>query len=186
MQVRGQIQVVADTISGAYLNIKQDAATYRIFLPRTPDQPEPDLSLFSVGDRLEVTGSAFQYGSRPPYNRGFELLASGPAAVTILSKRSLVSAWTLLAALVLVLLGALAFWSRDHRMRVARERMRKIYSLGEEILGASSAEAILKRIEEAAASRSGCDAGAPLYAQSRRQDAGLRPRRERGARIHFA
>lgn len=148
VQIHGQIQAVADTISGAYLNIKQDAATYRIFLPRTPDQPEPDLSLFSVGDRLEVTGSAFQYGARPPYNRGFELLASGPSAVTILSKRALVSPWTLLAALILVLVGALALWNREHRMRVARERMRKIYSLGEEVLGASSAEAILKRIEE--------------------------------------
>lgn len=146
--VHGQIQVVADTISGAYLNVTQDGATYRIFLPRTPDQPEPDLSVFSVGDRLEVTGSAFQYGARPPYNRGFELLASGPAAVSILSRHALVSPWTLLGALILVLAGALALWSREHRMRVARERMRKIYGLGEEVLGASSAEAILKRIEE--------------------------------------
>jgi signal transduction histidine kinase/CheY-like chemotaxis protein len=118
-------------------------------LPRTPDLPDPNLSLFSVGDRIEVVGSAFQYESRPPYNRGFEMLASSPSAVTTISKRSLVPAWMLIGALVLVLAGALAFWNREHRMSVARERLRKTYALGEEILGASSDEAILKRIEEA-------------------------------------
>jgi GAF domain-containing protein/CheY-like chemotaxis protein len=149
VRVRGQIRAVADTISGAYLDIKDDAATYRIFLPRTQELPAPKLDLFSVGDRIEVEGSAFQYDTRPPFDHGFELLARGPAAVTMLSKHALVPPWTLIAALMLVLAAALALWSREHRMRVARERVRKIYNLGEEILSASSDGAILKRIEEA-------------------------------------
>jgi signal transduction histidine kinase/CheY-like chemotaxis protein len=40
-------------------------------------------------------------------------------------------------------------WSRERRVRKQRERLRKTYHLGEEILGATSAEAILKRLREA-------------------------------------
>jgi hypothetical protein len=49
----------------------------------------------------------------------------------------------------LVLLIAYIFWSRERRLQGQRERLRQTYQLGEEILGASSAEAVLKRIAEA-------------------------------------
>ncbi len=48
---------------------------------------------------------------------------------------------------LVVLIGAL-LWSREHRLRQLRERLRRTYQLGEEILGSSSAEGILKRLEE--------------------------------------
>ena len=38
--------------------------------------------------------------------------------------------------------------SRERRLRMQRERLRRTYHLGEEILGASSAAAILKRISD--------------------------------------
>jgi GAF domain-containing protein len=150
LRVRGQIQAVADTQSGAYLDLKQGGGRYyKIFLPRTQAGASPNLAVFSVGDQIEVTGSAFLYRPRPPYNEGFELLASGPAAVTMLSRHSRVPTWVLGVALALIAAGTLIFWRREHRLRLVRERLRRTYHLGEDILSASSADAILKGIEEA-------------------------------------
>jgi len=149
-RLRGQVQAVGDTQSGAYLDVKQGSARpLRIFLPRSSDQASPNLASYSAGDEIEVVGSAYQYKPRPPYNEGFELLASGPAAVTILSRRALVPPWALATVLSMILIGALVLWRREHRMRVGRERLRKTYHLGEEILSAPSAEDILKGIQEA-------------------------------------
>jgi CheY-like chemotaxis protein len=150
VRTRGQIQAVADTPSGAYLDLKQAGThSYRVFLPRSSDQPSPSLTAFSVGDEIEAVGSAFQYKPRAPYNDGFEILASSPAAVLMLSRHAVVPAWVLGAALTLIAVGALLFWRREQRLRLGRERLRKTYHLGEDILSAASAEAILKGIEEA-------------------------------------
>src|ERR1700735_5082642 len=53
----------------------------------------------------------------------------------------------LMLAFGLVLLLCISFflWSREHRLRRQRERLRKTYHLGEEILSASSPETILQR-----------------------------------------
>jgi len=40
-------------------------------------------------------------------------------------------------------------WSRERRLRSQRHRLRKTYLLGEQILGAGSAEDILSRLSEA-------------------------------------
>jgi tetratricopeptide (TPR) repeat protein len=45
-----------------------------------------------------------------------------------------------------VLLVGLVLWMRERRLRGQRERLRKTYQLGEEILGAPSAEDILQRM----------------------------------------
>lgn len=55
--------------------------------------------------------------------------------------------WVVASGLSVVLF-AWFLWNRERRLRGSRERLRKIYHLGEEILGASSAEAVLKRIAE--------------------------------------
>ena len=52
------------------------------------------------------------------------------------------------SGLAVILLVAFIIWSRERRLRSQRERLRQTYQLGEEILGASSAEAVLKRIAE--------------------------------------
>jgi signal transduction histidine kinase/CheY-like chemotaxis protein len=51
-------------------------------------------------------------------------------------------------ALSVVLFISFAVWSRERRMRKQRERLHRTYQLGEEILGAESLSAILKRISE--------------------------------------
>jgi signal transduction histidine kinase len=54
----------------------------------------------------------------------------------------------LMLAFGLLLLLCIGFflWSRERRLRRQRERLRKTYNLGEEILSASSPETILKRV----------------------------------------
>jgi GAF domain-containing protein len=54
----------------------------------------------------------------------------------------------LMLAFGLIMLFCISFflWSREHRLRRQRERLRKTYHLGEEILSASSPETILKRV----------------------------------------
>lgn len=51
-------------------------------------------------------------------------------------------------ALAGVLLVGFLAWTRERRLRVQRERLRKTYQLGEEVLGSSSSEAILRRLGE--------------------------------------
>jgi GAF domain-containing protein/CheY-like chemotaxis protein len=150
IRVRGQIQAIADTWSGAYLDLKQDSTrSYRIFLPRRADQPSPDLGRFSFGDQVEVVGSNFQYKVHAPYTEGFEMLAQGSAAVVMLSRHALVPPWVIAMGIGSMVGAALVLWLRERRLRVGRDRLRRTYHLAEEILSASSADAILKGIEEA-------------------------------------
>jgi GAF domain-containing protein len=48
--------------------------------------------------------------------------------------------------LILLICISFLMWSRERRVRRQRERLRKAYNLGEEILSASSPETILKRV----------------------------------------
>jgi GAF domain-containing protein/CheY-like chemotaxis protein len=56
----------------------------------------------------------------------------------------------LMLAFGLIMLLCISFflWSRERRLRRQRERLRKTYHLGEEILSASSPEAVLKRVSD--------------------------------------
>ena len=52
----------------------------------------------------------------------------------------------LACGLILLLCIAFFLWSRERRLRRQRERLRSTYNLGDEILSASSPEAILNRV----------------------------------------
>jgi GAF domain-containing protein/CheY-like chemotaxis protein len=148
VRTRGSIQAIGDTVSGSSVTIGQNGVTYRLFLPRAADRPQPGLSGMSIGDEVEVTGAAFQYVPRLPYNRGFELLVANPSDIVLLSRSWSVPPLVVAGLMALLLAVGLALFGREQRLKRQRERLRKTYHLGEEILGASSAEAILKRIEE--------------------------------------
>src|SRR5688572_29102205 len=51
-------------------------------------------------------------------------------------------------ALAIILILSFVVWSRENRLKIQRERLRKTYQLGEEVLGSSSSESILKRLSE--------------------------------------
>jgi GAF domain-containing protein len=125
------------------------SATYRIFFPRARNQPALSTPEYKVGDTVQATGVAFQYCPYPPYNQWFEILIADPAEIAIVARSWFIPPLALAGGIGLVLIVSLLLWTHDHRLRKQRERLRMTYQLGEEILGASSTDTILKRITEA-------------------------------------
>ncbi len=147
VRTRSSTLVVGDTANGAYLSIEAPDRLV-VFIPRTPSQPAV-LAGLEKGDSVQVTGIAFQYCARPPFNRNFQLLAQDPAYIVPLPRSWFPPTVALAAAILIVLMIAFFVWSRERRIRKQRERLRKTYHLGEEILGASSPESIVQRLREA-------------------------------------
>ena len=147
VHVEGQIEGVSDTTGGSQVFVGPLAQSLKLFFPSASGQP--GLGDLQPGWMASATGVGLQFCPWPPYNRLFEVLVQDPADV-----KTEKDAWHLLAVtpvalgagLFAVLLVSLFVWTRDRRLRKQRERLRKIYQLGEEILGAPSAGAILKRI----------------------------------------
>src|SRR5436309_3171886 len=75
-----EVRDAADTNNGAYLVV--DAADlFRVFLPRLPGETTAFRGIRRGGTVL-ATGVAYQYCSRPPYNRYFQVLVPEPSAVS--------------------------------------------------------------------------------------------------------
>jgi CheY-like chemotaxis protein len=138
---------IGDTANGAYLSVEAPDR-FMVFLPRTATQPTV-LSGLKPGESVQVTGVAYQYSQRPPFNRYFQLLVQDAAYIVPLPKAWFLPMATLGAAGAGVLILVLLFLVRDRRSRKLRERLRRTYHLGEEILSAVSAGMIVKRLSEA-------------------------------------
>jgi GAF domain-containing protein len=124
-----------------------DPEPYKLFLPSVSQLP--DLSAFEQGDKLVATGVALQFCPMPPYTHYFELLLSRQSDIVRTEREWFLPPLTLASALAVVLFLSYFLWSRERRLRKQRERLRRTYQLGEEILGASSTGALLQRISEA-------------------------------------
>jgi GAF domain-containing protein/CheY-like chemotaxis protein len=150
VHTKGRVVEIGDTTAGDYTLIAVPAAAdYRVFFPRARNQLPLSAPEYKVGDTVQVTGVAFQYCPYPPYNQRFELLAAGPAEVVVAARGWFVPPLALTAGLGVVLVVSFLLWTHNHRLRKQRKRLRKTYQLGEEILGASSTDTMLKRITEA-------------------------------------
>lgn len=147
VRTRARVQSTELTSSGPSLTLN-DAGRLWVFLPREQNQPSGEFTSIGKGDLVEATGIASQYCPRPPYNRSFEILA--PAPESVVRKERALGLPVIAAALGLaaVLLVGFLLWNRERRLRNQRERLRKTYQLGEEILGAASPEAVWTRIAE--------------------------------------
>ncbi|HEV3334702.1 MAG TPA: GAF domain-containing protein [Bryobacteraceae bacterium] len=145
----GRIVELGETTSGPYLLVSSSAGDYKFFLPHGPDASPRSLTGLRTGDRVEATGVAAQYCTTAPYNRWFELLVGDPSQLIVTERRTTVPPLALAAGLMVVMVIGFVLWSRERRIRGQRERLRKTYQLGEEILGAPSVEAILAAIGEA-------------------------------------
>ena len=133
---------------GAIVVLPASAEPFKIFVPRGPGQPKADLSTIRKGDVVRVTGIALQYSPVAPHNGGFELLVPDFRDILPLQRSSSLSAPVIAAGITVVLLVGFVLWSRERRLRGQRKKLRKTYQLGEEILGATSAVTILKRLAE--------------------------------------
>jgi GAF domain-containing protein/CheY-like chemotaxis protein len=145
VHLRGHLQHIADTAAGTQIFLDGQA---KLFLPRPQDQPAPNFASFAAGDDIETTGVAHLYSVRKPFNRGFELLVHEPDLLHR-EKPWVVPPVVLASGICMVLAVAFLLWSRERRLGKQRDRPRKTYQLGEEILGAASATDIVKRIGEA-------------------------------------
>jgi GAF domain-containing protein/CheY-like chemotaxis protein len=149
VRTEGRIVEIGETTSGPYLLVASRAGDYKLFLPQKSGAGTRSLSAIHTGDRVEAVGIAAQYCTTPPYNRWFELLVGDRSQLILTERRSPVPPFALAAGLMLVMVIGFVLWSRERRNRGQRERLRKTYQLGEEILGAPSIETILTSIEEA-------------------------------------
>jgi signal transduction histidine kinase len=131
---------------GDIIAIGEKGKEVTIFLPRTRRDSGPQLTAFRTGDRIRVTGISNQYCTLPPFDRFFQILIPGPAAVVILEKAWMIRPPFLLATLLLgsILLGV--WWIRERRMAALRRQMRLLNALGEEVIGATSPAEILRRL----------------------------------------
>jgi CheY-like chemotaxis protein len=146
IRTEGTITAAGDTSTGSY--VKLDLPTrLTVFLPRSGRYPGL-ITALDVNTPVRVTGVAFQFCTSPPYDRFFQVLVNTPKSLAVMNQ-----GWTFRPSLVAatvggILLAVLLLWQRDRRSTGQRERLRKTYQLGEEILSASSTQIILERLLE--------------------------------------
>ena len=162
----GSVVEFDETTGGPYLLISSAGRLYRIFVPRGLDESSRPFEGLKAGDDVEVSGVALQYCPRPPYNTRFELLANQTSAVMLTGRAWFIPPMALALGTASLLSIGFFIWSRERRLGHQRERLRKTFQLGEEILGASSAEAILNRTADSLPGILGVT-GVQLYVQNR-------------------
>ena len=152
VRTKGSLIESGVTSAGPYISIGPDPAkpAYRVFFPSPEDRLFPSLPPMARGDEIEVIGVAFQYAvGRPPYNRGYELLATASPVVAHAVSRWWLSPLVVLVMALLVACGALLMGARERRLHRQRELLKRTYQLGEEIFGAASIGQIQKRLDDA-------------------------------------
>lgn len=145
LRIRSQLVQWSDTTAGAQIFVEERLP---LFQPRPQYQISDIFGNFKAGDEVEAVGVGFQYCPRKPFNAGYEVLVE-PTALIHRGRTWSVPPLAVAAGLITILLIAVVLWGRERRLGNQRERLRKTYQLGEEILGAASTQAILKRLEEA-------------------------------------
>jgi GAF domain-containing protein len=133
-----------DNGNGVYLWV-ETTEPFLVYMPRAA--APAGLAQFARAN-VRVTGIAYQFASQPPYNHHFQILVHDPAEILPVPANWMPPPVALAMAISLVLLIGFLLWSREHRVRKQRERLRKTYHLGEEILASTSADSIRTRLDE--------------------------------------
>jgi GAF domain-containing protein len=134
---------------GAVMLLAGRSEPYRLFIPRAPGAPKTNLEPIRKGDTIRVAGIALQYSPTTPHDSGYELLVADIGDIVVVERSPAVPQPVIASGIAVVLLVGFFLWSRERRLRAQRRRLRRTYKLGEEILGAASTAAILKRLSEA-------------------------------------
>ena len=150
VRIQGRVQENPGyNAGGALITLPGRQEPYRLFIPRAPGAPKTSLDSIRMGDTVRATGIALQYSPTTPYNGGYELLVADIGDVVPIERPPAVPQPVIATGITAILAIGFFLWSRERRLRAQRKRLRRTYKLGEEILGASSAATILKRISEA-------------------------------------
>jgi len=147
IRTEGKVTAGGDTPTGSYIKLDLPLSL-TVFLPHSAQYARL-ISGLDIDTPVRVTGVAFQFCTAPAYDRGFQVLVNETKAVATMDR-----GWTFRPSLVAatvggIFLAVLMLWQRDRRSIGQRERLRKTYQLGEEILSASSTQMILERLSEA-------------------------------------
>jgi GAF domain-containing protein/CheY-like chemotaxis protein len=149
VRTEGKVAEASYNSGGAVLVISTPDGSYKLFVPQSPGGPMPSIERFNIGDTVSATGTAFQYCPKPPYNRWYELLVRDTGDIVTVERSWFLPPLVIAGGLGVLLAGGFVLWGRERRLRTQRKRLKTTYQLGEEILGASSPQTILKRISEA-------------------------------------
>jgi signal transduction histidine kinase len=133
-----------DSGNGVYLFV-DGKEPLLVYMPRSA--APAGLAQFARAN-VRVTGIGYQYAVQGPYNHHFQILVHDPSEILPVQASWMPPPVALAMAIALVLLIGFLLWSREHRVRNQRERLRNTYQLGEEILASPSAESIRKRLGE--------------------------------------
>ncbi len=147
VRVEGRAGDVSDTTAGGQILVGPATQPVKIFVPSASGMP--DLRRFETDDVVTAVGVALQFCPAPPYNRFFEVLVNDEDLIGATRTGWPLPPTTLALGLTAILFVSFILWTRERRLRKQRERLRQTFHLGEEILSASSAAAVLKRISEA-------------------------------------
>lgn len=140
----GLVRGVGTNEGGHFLLLGNSGAPVKVFLPDAASTSSGGLTQFRVGDRVRVTGISSQYAPVPPFNRYFQLMIPGAGSVELVDRPWPIPIWALISTLGL-LATAVGIWSiRERHMAARRRAMRRLYQLGEEMVGAVSPEESLR------------------------------------------
>lgn len=142
---QGPVIEVGSNFGGAYLRMGTYPNTLKVFLPSSANDHH-SFAGFAVGETVRVTGIAYQYCPMPPHLDQFELLIGDVQDVVRLSRGWLPQMRVLWPILVILAAMGFLWWRREIASVRRREKLRIIYYLGEEILGAASGAEILNKI----------------------------------------
>jgi signal transduction histidine kinase len=147
VSTEGSVAQEKDNMAGDIISIGERGSYMDVVPPRTRPDSGPQPYGFHLGDRIRVTGVASQSSKLPPYDRFFQILAPGPASITVVEKAWMIPPPLLLASVMLAAALLAIWWFRERRMSALRRRMRVLNSLGEDVIGAASPAEILRRLE---------------------------------------
>jgi signal transduction histidine kinase len=148
VNTEGQVEDRGFDGGGEYLILSDRDKRIRVFMPRTAMASRSGFARFRRGDRLRVAGFSSQFCAQPPYTEGFEVVLDDPEAVSAVESASMYPP-LLVGGGVLALVGAFAFWRfRERRAATQRAAMRSLNALGEEIIGLSGPQPIVRRLNE--------------------------------------
>jgi GAF domain-containing protein/CheY-like chemotaxis protein len=144
------VAAVVVALGMAGVSSGSESPTRLMLVPPDVRHP-PEYTLLQASQNAEIPGVVSVTLSRfPNYSlQPFEGVRFGAVLGLPLEALRVVHPTTMAGGLAGAILVALLLWNRDRRLHEQRERMRGIYELGEQILGASSVEAILTQISEA-------------------------------------
>ncbi len=150
----GQLVITEDRVleigengEGVFLRIGEVEAPLKVFLPSPRAANRARLPELKIGDRVRVTGIAYQYCPKPPYDRYFMVLVDRPDAVERLTEDWSQGFWALKPLGVFLGVATVIWWFRERRAREQRETIRRLHSLSEEILDSGSPLDLLSRLE---------------------------------------